>query len=272
MTPGMIFSYLVSVGSGIRLKIAFPSGIILWETMVTLTIDHWIAADRRVFNTKKKYIHGALKGETGIIDGVTEQNKEDIFYMLMFCLCVPQSRAIKAEEAIEVLREQDFYTKSLSLDQVVKILTGRVRFQSTKAQRLMDAKELFLEVSQSTGTIFWEELCSRFRAYSNISDETRDVTLQSIRNFLINRVNGVGMKLSSHFMRNIGMAGLAILDVHVIDGLKKRGVVDIEKLGPSQAEYLQVEDKMKEYAKEVGIELDELDLLLWSQKTGYVFK
>ncbi len=227
---------------------------------VVLTIDHWLAADRRVFNTKKKYIQGALQGETGIIDGVTEENKEDIFYMLMFCLCVPQSKAIKAEEAIEDLRKQDFYSQHMPLAQIVKNLLGRVRFHSVKAQRLADAKELF-------SPVFWDNLCSRYVAIN-----AGTIDLQSIRSFLMSRVKGMGMKLSAHFMRNIGMPGLAILDVHVVDGLKKRGVIDIEKLGPSQAEYLRIEEEMKGYAKEVGITLDELDLLLWSQKTGYVFK
>ena len=100
----------------------------------------------------------------------------------------------------------------------------------------------------------------------------KEIILQRTRRILIKIVSGMGMKLSGHFMRNVGMPGLAILDVHVIDGLKKRGVIDLEKLGPSQAEYLQIEEKMKGYAKQVGITLDELDLLLWSQKTGYVFK
>jgi len=233
-----------------------------------LTLDHWHAADRRVFDTKKQYIQGALKGETGIIDGVTEENKEDIFYMLMFCLCVPQSKAIKAEEAIEILRKKDFYRNELSLDDVTKILIGRARFQSTKAKRLMEAKELFF------GESFWTILLTQYVSFkvSEDDEEIRDADLQRTRKVLIKMVNGMGMKLASHFMRNVGMSGLAILDVHVIDGLKKRGVIDIDKLGPSQAEYLKIEEKMKGYAKEVGITLDELDLLLWSQKTGYVFK
>lgn len=233
---------------------------------VTLTLDHWLAADRRVFNTKKKHIRGALQGETGIIDGVTEKNKEDIFYMLMFCLCVPQSKAIKAEEAIDYLRKQNFYSKPLALSQVLEALTGRVRFHPTKAQRLIDAKALFFD------SLFWDDTCSRYGSYCAVSAAAKDTTLQNIRNFLIGRINGMGMKLASHFMRNVGMPGLAILDVHVIDGLKKRGIVNIEKLGPSRTEYLQIEEKMKVYAKKVGITLDELDLLLWSQKTGYVFK
>lgn len=234
--------------------------------MVTITLEHWLSADRRVFNTKKQYIHGALKGETGIIDGVTEENKEDIFYMLLFCLCVPQSKAVKAEEAIEDLREQNFYTKDISLKHVVKTLTGRVRFQSTKAKRLLEAKEFF--------DSFWSILLTQYVAFKiALNDEVHmESDLQRTRDVLIRTINGMGMKLASHFMRNVGMPGLAILDVHVIDGLKKRGVINIDKLGPSRAEYRRIEEKMKGYAREVGITLDELDLLLWSQKTGYVFK
>ncbi len=231
---------------------------------MAVTLDHWKAADWRVFNTKKQYIQGALNGETGIIDGVTEENKEDVFYMLMFCLCVPQSKAIKAESAIEILREQNYYSQHIPLAQIVHILTGRVRFHTVKAQRLVDAKELFFS------PVFWDNLRKRYEFCC--SEKVKEATLQSVRSFLMHRIKGMGMKLASHFMRNVGMTGLAILDVHVIDGLNKRGVINIDKLGPSQAEYLRIEEEMKGYAAEVGITLDELDLLLWSQKTGYVFK
>lgn len=234
--------------------------------VVALTLDHWVSADMRVFRTKEKHIHGALKGDTGMISGVTEDHKEDIFYMLMFCLCVPQSKAIKAEEAIDLLREEDFYNKTLTLPAVTKILTGLVRFQSTKAKRLLEAKVSFSD--------FWAILLTQYASFKFMHNDEAHIEsdLQRTRKVLIGIVNGMGMKLASHFMRNVGMGGLAILDVHVISGLKKRGVIDIDKLGPSQAEYLEIEQKMKDYADQVGITLDELDLLLWSQKTGYVFK
>ena len=248
---------------------------------VTLTLDHWLAADRRVFRMKRKDIDGALKGDTGIIDGVTEKNKENIFYMLMFCLCVPQSKAVKAEEAIEILRKQDFYRNHMSLEEVIAIVKGRVRFQATKSKRLMEAKSSFFES-------FWPILLTQYAAFRYSSESThythnevisdedvdanKEADLQRTRSCLIGLVNGMGMKLASHFMRNVGMPGLAILDVHVINGLYKRGIIDTKKLGPSQAEYLDIEQKMKEYAEYVGISLDQLDLLLWSQKTGYVFK
>jgi len=40
----------------------------------------------------------------------------------------------------------------------------------------------------------------------------------------------------------------------------------------TNATYCDIEDTMKVYAEQVDIGIDELDLLLWSQKTGYVFK
>ena len=81
----------------------------------------------------------------------------------------------------------------------------------------------------------------------------------------------MGMKEAGHFLRNIGMSGLAILDVHIINGLRKRKLIPPEKT-LTNSSYCDIEDTMKDYAEQVGISLDELDLLLWSQKTGFVFK
>ncbi len=227
--------------------------------MATIALDKWVDADRRAFNHKKAYIHGALQGETGIISGVTEENKEDIFYMLMFCLCVPQSKAIRAEEAIEKLRELNFFAKHMDAKKVSDILYQKVRFHSVKAVRLVEARNLFFDG-------FWHDLKSY---YAMCSDNVSN--LPATRQFLAKRVNGFGMKLASHFMRNVGMAGLAILDVHILSGLKKRGVIESDKI-ISKSDYLATEEKMVQYARETGLTLDELDLLLWSQKTGYVFK
>ena len=233
---------------------------------MVVTEDNWLEADRRVFNSKKEYIQGALRGDTGIIDGVTEENKENIFYMLMFCLCVPQSRAIKAEEAIQKLRSMKFYSETISLEDVVKTMLKLVRFHTVKSERLVEAKNKF-------SSVLWDTLKQKYTLYKESKNlKEREQVLLGVRQFLIKNVKGLGMKTSSHFLRNIGMGGLAILDIHVIDGLRKRGMIDIEKLSQLQEEYLGIEQIMKGYADLVGISIDELDLLLWSQKTGYVFK
>ena len=233
---------------------------------MVVTEDNWLEADRRVFNSKKEYIQGALRGDTGIIDGVTEENKENIFYMLMFCLCVPQSKAIKAEEAIQKLRAMKFYSETFSLTEIIKTISKLVRFQTVKSERLIEAKNKFFDV-------LWSTLKQKYVLYKeNKTLKEKEFVLLGVRQFLIKNVKGLGMKTSSHFLRNIGMGGLAILDIHVIDGLRKRGMIDIEKLSQSQEEYVDIEQIMKGYAELVGISIDQLDLLLWSQKTGYVFK
>ncbi len=228
-------------------------------------LANWIEADRRVFGHKKKYIHGALKGDTGIIDGVKDEHKEDIFYMLLFCLCVPQSKAVKADEPIDILREKDYYNINLSEEEIVEVLTGKVRFQFVKAQRLRDARVLLKDDVR-----FWKELQTHYSNYGDI--DSRESVLGRARSYLMSKVNGIGPKLAGHFLRNIGMSGLAILDVHVLDGLKKRGIVPDGKETLNYERYLVIEKKMIEYAQTVGITVDELDFLLWSQKTGYVFK
>ncbi len=191
--------------------------------MPTITIDNWIEADRRVFQHKKDRIQAALHGSTGIVNGVTEENKEDIFYMLLFCLCVPQNKAIKAEEAVEVLRKKDFYNVPLTESEICDILKGRVRFCYTKSKRLIKARDKFCNSD------LWEALKSYFRDYGSHNKTYDAGILHSAREYLKQNVDGLGLKLSSYFLRNIGMTGLSILDSHVMDGLCKRGVIENSK-------------------------------------------
>jgi len=231
-------------------------------------VDKWINSDRRNYRLKKQRITAALKGSTGIIDGVTDKNKEDIFYMLLFCLCVPQSKAIKAEEAIHILRDHNYYTKDIPHKEMLEILKGRVRFHTTKSNRLKNAKINF------QGEFFWKDLKYQYQQYKQCQDDMgKQQILERTRRWLIKNIDGMGMKLASHFLRNIGMPGLAILDVHVIKGMQKRGLITETDVTPlSTTKYESVSQVMKKYAQQVGISIDELDMLLWSQQTGYVFK
>ena len=40
----------------------------------------------------------------------------------------------------------------------------------------------------------------------------------------------------------------------------------------SENKYLEIEDILKGFSKDIGINIDELDLLLWSEKTGEILK
>ena len=86
------------------------------------------------------------------------------------------------------------------------------------------------------------------------------------------RIKGLGYKESSHFLRNIGLMGHAILDKHVMSCLTDLGVVESPKPPSTRARYLETEERLRSFAREIRVDFDELDLVLWSMKTGEVLK
>lgn len=83
-------------------------------------------------------------------------------------------------------------------------------------------------------------------------------------------IKGIGYVQASHFLRNMGFSGYAILDKNVMLSLYQFGVIDSPKPPTTKKKYLETEDKLREFANELCIEIDELDLLLWSKKTGRI--
>jgi N-glycosylase/DNA lyase len=81
---------------------------------------------------------------------------------------------------------------------------------------------------------------------------------------------GIGYKECSHFLRNIGFTGFAILDKHVISMLNLLGC-NVQK-PRNKKEYKEVEQKMIDFAKYIELNIDHLDLVFWSYKTGEIIK
>ena len=86
------------------------------------------------------------------------------------------------------------------------------------------------------------------------------------------RIKGLGYKEASHFLRNIGFKGHAILDKHVLRCLADLGLVETAKPPTSRTRYLKLEEVLVAFAQDVRIDFEELDLVLWSMKTGEVLK
>jgi N-glycosylase/DNA lyase len=85
-------------------------------------------------------------------------------------------------------------------------------------------------------------------------------------------VKGLGYKEASHFLRNIGLPGYAILDKHILRSLAELSVIDSPKPPATRARYLALEERLRDFSKKIEIDFDELDLVLWSMKTGEVLK
>ena len=94
------------------------------------------------------------------------------------------------------------------------------------------------------------------------------------RDWLVNEkgIKGLGYKEASHYLRNIGFTGYAILDKHVLHCLADLKIIDEPKPPNTRSRYLIVEEKLKKLTRRTQIDFDELDLVLWSMKTGVILK
>jgi N-glycosylase/DNA lyase len=93
------------------------------------------------------------------------------------------------------------------------------------------------------------------------------------RQWLAENVKGIGYKEATHFLRNVGLnEGLAILDRHILKNLKKHGAIRSLPRTLTKKKYLSLERRFQQFAEDIGIPIDELDLLFWSNETGEILK
>ena len=176
-----------------------------------------------------------------------KENK-DHFYELCFCLLTPQSNAYKCDACIQILKDKDFINGEFRIED---ILQKHTRFYRNKSKYLILMKT-------TKDTLFGE--------LSQIKSP------RSKREYLVNNVKGLGMKESSHFLRNIGERNLAILDRHILKNLAKLNVIKEVPKYLTKDKYFEIEEKFMKFSKDINIPMDELDLLFWSVETGKVFK
>ncbi len=183
------------------------------------------------------------------------EDDERIFAELCFCILTPQSRARTCDLAIQNLVNTDVLFNGTAKE-IRESLVG-VRFPNNKARYVFEAIGFF---TTSDGLKIKKDI-ERF-------GDARE-----LREWLVSEIRGLGYKEASHFLRNIGKGeDLAILDRHILKNLRLLGVIEEEKTVSTKAAYLRIEAKLLEFTEEVKISPAELDLLLWSEETGEIFK
>ncbi len=208
-------------------------------------------------NLKNSYTprKGIIRKRLNEFKEVFRGSDKKIFAELCFCICTPQSNAKACDRAISGLVESgELYAGS---ERRISYYLKGVRFHRNKAGFIVSARKFF-----SGG--------NRIRIKEKIR-EFRDN--EKLREWLVKNVTGIGFKEASHFLRNIGLGkNRAILDRHILKNLKNLGVIDEIPKNISGKKYIEIENKMCEFSRKIGIPMDELDLLLWSEETGEVFK
>lgn len=175
----------------------------------------------------------------------------DYFYELVYCLLTPQSSAVNAFRAVEELKHAELRGTGADPAPILAHPQHYIRFHNTKARRIIEARRSFPVIAQKL---------------SNRS------TTPELREWLVLNVKGLGWKEASHFLRNIGHRDLAILDRHILKNLKRHAVLRRIPRAITKRHYLRIEEKFKLFADAVGLSIDELDLLFWSNETGEILK
>ncbi len=92
------------------------------------------------------------------------------------------------------------------------------------------------------------------------------------REWLVNEFMGIGWKESSHFLRNVGILDLAILDRHILTIMFEHALIAELPRSLTRKRYLEYESVLRKFSVEVGMPLGKLDLYLWYMKTGKILK
>ena len=169
------------------------------------------------------------------------------FYEGIFCLLTPQTSGRRSWQAVLALQNAGF----LHADIDPKPFLQGIRFHHTKAARLKEFKQIFPCV--------YAELVSQKSAAQKAT-------------FLEENVNGMGPKEANHFLRNIGYRNRAILDRHILRNLQYYGCLRSVPKSLTRKQYSAIEKTFREFSERIGIPLDHLDLLFWSNETGEILK
>ena len=176
---------------------------------------------------------------------------------LAYCIFTAGASARMGLDSVDAVRPLLLDGEAEAMAAALK-QAGAHRFPNARPQYIVTTRDYFR-------ANFGMALRKRLRSFRD-PFERRDWLAQE------KQVKGLGYKEASHFLRNIGVKGHAILDKHVMRCLTEVGVVDSAKPPQTRKKYLEFEQELIRFAKDIRVDFDELDLVLWSMKTGEILK
>jgi N-glycosylase/DNA lyase len=221
---------------------------------VKIKIPVTIEAVRDAHRNRQTEIQTRLAEFAAIWNAGTD---ETLFEELVFCIFTANASARMGIRSVAAVKNL-LHRRDVSAEELALALTGVHRFPNARSRYIAVTREFLQEDCQM-------RLRRRIESFSDSAD---------LRDWLVKerRIKGLGYKEASHFLRNVGFRGLAILDKHILNSLTEIGVIETAKPPATRSRYLAVEQKMRQFALDVGIDFDELDLVLWSLKTGEILK
>jgi N-glycosylase/DNA lyase len=218
------------------------------KTRETLTIDLIIEAHK---NRRDE-----IKSRLSEFEAIWKEGSDErLWEEMVFCFFTGGCSAKMGLRSIEAVRP---LLSGGSQPDIANALAGAHRYPNARARYVFESRS------------FLKEHCNlEIRAKL----ESFDCMLER-RDWLVKEkgIKGLGYKEASHFLRNIGLKGYAILDKHVLKCLAELKIIPDPKPPNTRSTYLRVEDKLRDLTERTKIDFDEMDLVLWSMKTGQILK
>jgi len=186
---------------------------------------------------------------------------ERLFQELSFVIFSSQSSAENSWNACKELRAKGLLEKDR--EKISEVLSrNEIQYEERKAEYIVKNRKF---LSQPT----FENPSTELKLKSWI----KPGNLEKTRKWIAENIKGLSWKGSSHFLRNIGYGdNFAILSQHTVSVLFDLDVLKIAEPPKNETEYLEAEKKVQKFSEEIEIEMEALDLTMWSYKTSNVFK
>ena len=186
---------------------------------------------------------------------IKNASEEEIFEELVFCIFTAGTSAKMGLSALAAVRD---VLPGAGEDELRTRLRGVYRFPNVRSKHVIHTRDY---LARRYGLRLRPLLLS-----FEDPGERRDFLA------LNKDIKGLGFKEASHFLRNVGFRGYAILDKHILQCLFELGVTESSRAPHSRSKYIEIENKFKRFTEKNGFDFDEMDLFLWSEKTGEILK
>lgn len=213
---------------------------------------------RKQYENVKKDVKARIRSFRDLRDA----GEERVFQELVFVILTSQTEAEKAWSAAERLRKENLLIDGSEPEIKTVLESEDIQYPENKARYI---KENRRELNQPT--------LSDPEKGLKLKEKISDRDPEKAREWLVDNVRGLSWKGASHFMRNTGRGKeFAIISSHIVGKMHQLGLIDDLEMPSGKEEYLEYEKLLEEFSEDIGIPLEELDLVLWSMETGEVFK
>lgn len=195
------------------------------------------------------------------------RSQDDLFSLATLNILSGQASWNKAKRTVALLSARHTWG-SCSVSNVKKAMTDAgysSRNSNLKAEWIVQNQHWFMDRQHVSFRQPFDDLINLV-ALKMTNPEERRKRLQR-------EIKGFGLKITSHFLRGLGLDGnqLAVLDTHLIKALGDWPALKLQNLdldsGMSKKKYFEVENRLRRACNRLNVRLNDVDRFFWRRAT-----